>query len=78
MLLVVLGGVLAAAITLTCSPGLYLLTAAAIIGLIGAALAQHAQPVPQSEPGDEAVVHQFTDDDTPPFGIAMSQEEEAR
>jgi len=42
---------------MTYLPGLYLLVAGAVIGLIGATLAQRRQPV--------------HDDDTPPFGIAL-------
>jgi len=66
-------------IELTYLPGIYLLSAAAIIAIVGAALAQRPRPVAQPEPDEEAVVvHQFMDDDTPPFGIAMPHEEEAR
>jgi hypothetical protein len=62
-------------------PGLYLLVAGALAGLVGAVLAQRPQqPRPVDEPeGEAVVVHQLTDDDTPPFGIAVSaQTEEQR
>ncbi len=57
-------------------PGLYLLVAGALAGLVGAMLTQWPhQPRPVGEPGREAVVvHRFTDDDTPPFGIAVPVE----
>ncbi|SER39822.1 hypothetical protein SAMN05216188_11110 [Lentzea xinjiangensis] len=57
--------------------GMHLLVAAAIIALAGAALAQRG---PQSvQPREEVVVHQLgADDDTPPFGIAIPDEREAR
>jgi hypothetical protein len=62
--------------------GMYLLVAAAVIGLAGATLVQwrqREQPEPLEE--DEVVVHQLdSDDDTPPFGIAIpdEQQQEAR
>lgn len=57
-------------------PGMYLLVAAAIIGLVGAALAQQKQQQQESEDEEEVVVHQLdSDDDTPPFGIAMLEQE---
>jgi len=55
---------------MTYLPGFYVLSAAAVVALVGAVLAQRAHQVVQ--PDEEAVVvHQFMDDDTPPFGIAM-------
>jgi len=56
--------------------GMYLLVAAAIIGLVGAALAQQKQQQQEPEDEEEIVVHQLdSDDDTPPFGIAMLEQE---
>jgi hypothetical protein len=59
--------------------GMYLLAAGAIIALAGAALAQQrSQPQVQDEDDDEdaVVVHQLdSDDDTPPFGIAIPPDE---
>ncbi|MEU0881657.1 hypothetical protein ABZ345_23850 [Lentzea sp. NPDC005914] len=59
--------------------GTYLLIAAVIIGLVGAVLAQKREE-PAEQPEEEVVVHQLdSDDDTPPFGIAIAeQEQEAR
>ncbi|ANZ38786.1 hypothetical protein BBK82_24705 [Lentzea guizhouensis] len=53
-------------------PGTYLLVLAAVVGLVGAVLV-HRAPArhPAAQPEEAVVVHQFTDDDTPPFGIAM-------
>ena len=51
--------------------GLYLLFAAAVLGLAGAVLAQRPRPAVPEPDEDAVVVHQFVDDDTPPFGIAM-------
>ncbi|USX52007.1 hypothetical protein [Lentzea sp. HUAS12] len=60
--------------------GMYLLVAAAIIGLVGAVLAQqrHPEPVGAAEADEDGVVvHQLdADDDTPPFGIALPQDEQ--
>lgn len=60
--------------------GTYLLVAAALVGLVGAALAQRGQqPEETEEEVDEeaVVVHQLDDDDdTPPFGIAIIGEEQ--
>ncbi|MFD4639325.1 hypothetical protein ACFWN2_18545 [Lentzea sp. NPDC058436] len=51
--------------------GIYLLGLAAIIGLVGAGLAQRRVVAPVEETA-EVVVHQVGgDDDTPPFGIAI-------
>lgn len=60
---------------MTYLPGLYLLVAGAVAGLVGAVLVQREGPVEEEEEPDEVVVHQFMDDDdTPPFGIAMPLE----
>ena len=58
--------------------GTYVLVAAAVVGLVGALLAQRGQRFEKVEPGEEAVVvHQLDDgDDTPPFGIAIPSEEQ--
>lgn len=59
--------------------GTYLLVAAAVIGLVGAVLVQREQQaLPQEEEDEQAVVvHQLgSDDDTPPFGIAVLGEEQ--
>ena len=60
--------------------GTYLLVAAALVGLVGAALAQRRQQPdePEAEVDEKAVVvHQLdADDDTPPFGIAVLGEEQ--
>ncbi|MFI6099541.1 hypothetical protein ACIA8G_28630 [Lentzea sp. NPDC051213] len=60
--------------------GSYLLVGAAIIGLVGAALAQQrqqVQPEVDDDEEEEVVVHQLgNDDDTPPFGIAMPPQDE--
>ncbi|KJK33782.1 hypothetical protein UK23_44785 [Lentzea aerocolonigenes] len=58
--------------------GVYLLAAGAVVGLVGAALGQRKQEVPQEEePEEEVVVHQLdSDDDTPPFGIAITDEQQ--
>lgn len=62
--------------------GFYLLVAAAFIGLAGAVLAQRRSPEPVAEDddeGDEVVVHQLgSDDDTPPFGLAIPHDDEQR
>lgn len=60
--------------------GMYLLVVGAIIAVAGAALAQQrSQPQVQEdddEDEDEVVVHQLdSDDDTPPFGIAIPPDE---
>ncbi|HEX7305333.1 hypothetical protein [Lentzea sp.] len=54
--------------------GTYLLVAGAVVGLVGAVLAQQRK---QQQPHEEeaVVVHQLdADDDTPPFGIERQQE----
>ena len=60
--------------------GTYVLVAAAVIGLVGAVLAQRGQPPEEAEEevDEEAVVvHQLDDgDDTPPFGLAIPAEEQ--
>ena len=60
--------------------GMHLLVVGAVVGLVGAALAQQReQPQPQEEDDDEdgVVVHQLdADDDTPPFGIAILSHED--
>lgn len=57
--------------------GAYLLIVAAIVGLVGAALARRHQQEQRPEEQEEVVVHQLDDaDDTPPFGIAMPEHEE--
>lgn len=59
--------------------GTYLLVGAAVVGLAGAVLAQRRRPVVQVVEQDEeaVVVHQLgSDDDTPPFGIAILGEQE--
>jgi hypothetical protein len=63
---------------LTFRSGTYLLVAGAVIGLVGAALVQQVQPQPEEADDDqEVVVHQLgSDDDTPPFGIAMPEQGE--
>ena len=65
--------------TVTFLAGTYLLVAGAVIGLVGAALAQQRQPQPEEaadEEDEEVVVHQLgSDDDTPPFGIAILEQE---
>ncbi|MET9633903.1 hypothetical protein ABZX92_41265 [Lentzea sp. NPDC006480] len=61
--------------------GMYVLIAGAVVGLVGAALAQRKQEGRQEEePEEDVVVHQLvSDDDTPPFGIAIPDEhQEAR
>lgn len=56
--------------------GTYLLILAAIIGLVGAALAQRQQLPEEQPPEEDVVVHQLdADDDTPPFGIAIQEQE---
>jgi len=57
-------------------PGFYLLAVSAAVALAGAVLAQRLQPVQRAQPDEEeaVVVHQFMDDDTPPFGIAIPVE----
>ncbi|GHH45328.1 hypothetical protein [Lentzea cavernae] len=60
--------------------GMYLLVAAAIIALVGAGLAQQRQTEPAPDTAadeDGVVVHQLgSDDDTPPFGIAIPNDEQ--
>ena len=60
--------------------GFYLLLIAAAAGLVGAVLAQRRNPEPAVEDedeGDGVVVHQLdSDDDTPPFGIAIPDDDE--
>ncbi|GAB2815480.1 hypothetical protein [Lentzea nigeriaca] len=58
--------------------GMYVIGAAAIIGLVGAGLAQRRQQEPVEEADEEeVVVHQLgNDDDTPPFGIAIPDDEQ--
>jgi len=58
--------------------GFYLLVIAAVAGLVGAVLAQRRSPEPMVEDEDEGVVvHQLdSDDDTPPFGIAIPDDDE--
>ncbi|SFR28685.1 hypothetical protein SAMN04488564_114249 [Lentzea waywayandensis] len=60
--------------------GFYLLVIAAVAGLVGAGLAQRrsSEPVVEDEDeGDGVVVHQLgNDDDTPPFGIAIPDDDE--
>lgn len=62
--------------------GLYVLVIAAVVGLVGAGLAQRrsSEPVVEEEDeGDGVVVHQLgADDDTPPFGIAIPDDDEQR
>ncbi|WP_157985300.1 hypothetical protein [Lentzea terrae] len=60
--------------------GMYLLLAGAVIGLVGAVLAQRKQEEQPQEQEEDVVVHQLdADDDTPPFGIAIQeQDQEAR
>ncbi len=58
-------------------PGFHLLAAAAVVGLTGAVLAQRPRDVVAEPEREAVVVHRMTDDDTPPFGIAV-QEQEAR
>ena len=60
--------------------GTYLLILGAVIGLVGAALAQRQPRQEQEQEEEEVVVHQLdADDDTPPFGLAIAeQEQEAR
>ncbi|MET9229347.1 hypothetical protein [Lentzea sp. NPDC003310] len=58
--------------------GYYLLLVAALVGLVGAVLAQRRDREPvaddEDEPEDGVVVHQLDgDDDTPPFGLALPQ-----
>ena len=64
---------------LTFRAGTYMLVAGAVIGLVGAALVQQRQPQPEEaddEEDEEVVVHQLdSDDDTPPFGIAILEQE---
>ncbi|GGU57450.1 hypothetical protein [Lentzea flava] len=64
--------------TLDVLGGAYLLGAAAIIGLVGAVLAQQRRQRKQAVEAEEekVVVHQLAnDDDTPPFGIAVLDDE---
>ncbi|MFS8096077.1 hypothetical protein LFM09_02965 [Lentzea alba] len=59
--------------------GVYLLIAAAVAGLAGAVLLQQQQQEQpeEEEDEDEVVVHQLdADDDTPPFGIAIPNDEQ--
>jgi hypothetical protein len=62
--------------------GFYLLVVAAVIGLVGAVLAQRRGPEPVAQDDDEqegVVVHQLDgDDDTPPFGLAIPHDDEHR
>ncbi|MEU7478089.1 hypothetical protein AB0A63_19040 [Lentzea sp. NPDC042327] len=58
--------------------GFHLLVLAAAAGLVGAVLAQRPRPRTEPPADDAVVVHQFTDDDTPPFGIAFPTTGEAR
>ncbi|MDX3663425.1 hypothetical protein PV646_39575 [Streptomyces sp. ID05-26A] len=62
--------------------GFYLLMIATAAGLVGAALAQRRNPEPlveEDDEGDGVVVHQLDgDDDTPPFGLAIPQDDEQR
>jgi hypothetical protein len=51
--------------------GLYLLIAAAVLGLAGAVLAQRPRPAVPEPDEESVVVHRMMDDDTPPFGIAV-------
>ncbi|WP_394616749.1 hypothetical protein JNUCC0626_45185 [Lentzea sp. JNUCC 0626] len=62
--------------------GFYLLVVTAIIGLVGAALAQQRMAPAEVEEEDDdenedgVVVHQLdADDDTPPFGLAIPHDE---
>lgn len=59
--------------------GTYLLAVAAVIGLVGAVLAQRKRQAEEPDEVDKeaVVVHQLdSDDDTPPFGIAIPGEEQ--
>jgi hypothetical protein len=59
--------------------GVYVLVIGALTGLVGAVLAQRKQKQQRDEIEEEVVVHQLeSDDDTPPFGIAIPDQEEAR
>ncbi|SDN30558.1 hypothetical protein SAMN04488074_14510 [Lentzea albidocapillata subsp. violacea] len=61
--------------------GFYLLMVAAVAGLVGAVLAQRRSPEPVAEDddGEAVVVHQLgSDDDTPPFGLAIPHDDEQR
>ena len=57
--------------------GMYVIGAAAITGLVGAGLAQRKQEQVEEGDEEEVVVHQLgNDDDTPPFGIAIPEDEQ--
>lgn len=57
--------------------GMYLLLVGAVIGLVGAVLAQRKQEEQKPEQEEDVVVHQLdADDDTPPFGIAMPEQDQ--
>ncbi|SMD16965.1 hypothetical protein [Lentzea albidocapillata] len=62
--------------------GFYLLMVAAVAALVGAVLVQRRSPEPVAEDddeGEEVVVHQLdSDDDTPPFGLAIPHDDEQR
>lgn len=55
--------------------GMYLLVFGAVIGLVGAGLAQQWYTVEETAE-DGVVVHQLGADDTPPFGIAIPEDEQ--
>lgn len=57
--------------------GMYVLIAGAVVGLTGAVIAQRRQEEPTQEQEEDVVVHQLdADDDTPPFGIVMPEQEQ--
>ncbi|MGW6449066.1 hypothetical protein [Lentzea sp. NPDC055074] len=60
--------------------GFFLLVIATVAGLAGAVLAQRRSTEPlveEDDEGDGVVVHQLDgDDDTPPFGLAIPQDEQ--
>ncbi|KOV81510.1 hypothetical protein ADL03_29380 [Nocardia sp. NRRL S-836] len=58
--------------------GFYLLVAAAVLALTGAVLVQRPRPAAPEPDDDAVVVHQMTDDDTPPFGLAIPMTGEPR
>ncbi len=61
---------------LTFHAGTHLLVAGAVIGLVGAVLAQRRQRIQEPEEEEVVVVRRVgADDDTPPFGIERQQEE---
>jgi hypothetical protein len=64
--------------------GFYLLLVAVVAGLVGAVLAQRRGPEAVTDDEDDeqedgVVVHQLgSDDDTPPFGLALPRDDEQR